>query len=180
MQQDIRAGILVGRLVDETLQRLRDPILDLVTFYSQNLAVPARRDTGDPAVLRGKQLFHEAGCASCHVPKFVTSRDAPDEAHRFQLIWPHSDFLLHDMGEGLADGATIGDATGTEWRTPPLWGIGLTQTVSGHTLFLHDGRARNLTEAILWHGGEGQRARDAFASLPRADREALLRFLESL
>lgn len=157
-----------------------DPILDLVTFYSQNLAVPARRDTGDPAVLRGKQLFHEAGCASCHVPKFVTSRDAPDEAHRFQLIWPHSDFLLHDMGEGLADGATIGDATGTEWRTPPLWGIGLTQTVSGHTLFLHDGRARNLTEAILWHGGEGQRARDAFASLPRADREALLRFLESL
>ncbi|MET0258288.1 MAG: di-heme oxidoredictase family protein, partial [Methylobacterium sp.] len=157
-----------------------DPVLGLVTFYSQNLAVPARRDVASPNVLAGKQAFYEAGCPACHIPKFVTSRDAPDKARAFQLIWPYSDFLLHDMGQGLADGSTVGDAGPTEWRTPPLWGIGLTKTVSGHTLFLHDGRARDLTEAILWHGGEAQRARDAFADLPAARREALLEFLESL
>ncbi|MBC8130405.1 MAG: thiol oxidoreductase [Rhizobiaceae bacterium] len=157
-----------------------DPILDLVSFYSRNLAVPARRDVGDPAVLLGKSLFYASGCASCHRPKFVTSRDALDEAQRFQLIWPYSDFLLHDMGEGLADGAVNGDANGTEWRTPPLWGVGLTETVNGHTFLLHDGRARNLTEAILWHGGEAQGARDAFAVLNAADRASLIAFLESL
>ena len=157
-----------------------DPIMDLVTFYSQNLAVPARRDIDNRQVLRGKQMFYEAGCASCHMPKFVTRRDAPNKAQKFQLIWPYSDFLLHDMGEGLADGQQVGDASGNEWRTPPLWGIGLTQTVNGHTFFLHDGRARNLTEAILWHGGEGQSARDRFAALPASDRDALVKFLESL
>ncbi|WP_244491954.1 di-heme oxidoredictase family protein [Aureimonas sp. AU12] len=157
-----------------------DPVLGLVTFYSQNLAVPARRAIGDPQVLRGKQLFYETGCAACHTPKFVTSRAAPDKARAFQLIWPYSDFLLHDMGEGLADGSTVGDAGPAEWRTPPLWGIGLTQTVSGHTLLLHDGRARNATEAILWHGGEAQRARDAFAAMAAPDRAAVLAFLESL
>ena len=157
-----------------------DPILDLVTFYSQNLAVPARRDIDKPEVLAGKKVFYEIGCASCHTPKFVTRRDAPNKAQSFQLIWPYSDFLLHDMGEELADGQQVGDATGSEWRTPPLWGIGLTQVVNGHTFFLHDGRARNLTEAILWHGGEGQAARDRFASLPKAEREALVKFLESL
>lgn len=157
-----------------------DPVLDLVTFYSQNLAVPARRDIDKAEVLRGKQMFYEAGCASCHTPKFVTRRDAPNKAQKFQLIWPYSDFLLHDMGEGLADGQQVGDATGSEWRTPPLWGIGLTKIVNGHTFFLHDGRARNLPEAILWHGGEGQAARDLFAALPADDREALIKFLESL
>jgi len=157
-----------------------DPVLDLVTFYSQNLAVPARRDIDRPEVLRGKQMFYEAGCTSCHTPKFVTSRKAPNKAQKFQLIWPYSDFLLHDMGDGLADGQPVGDATGSEWRTPPLWGIGLTKTVNGHTFFLHDGRARNLTEAILWHGGEAQAARERFADLPKADRDALVKFLESL
>lgn len=157
-----------------------DPVLDLVTFYSQNLAVPARRAVDRPQVLRGKQVFYESGCVSCHTPKFVTRRDAPNKAHAFQLIWPYSDFLLHDMGEQLADGQQVGDATGTEWRTPPLWGIGLTEKVSGHTFFLHDGRARNLTEAILWHGGEAQAARDRFADLPVSDRDALIKFLESL
>ena len=157
-----------------------DPILGLVTFYSQNLAVPARRDVGDPQVLRGKAQFYGAGCPACHVPKFVTRRDAPTPAHRFQLIWPYSDFLLHDMGEGLADGRPVGDAGGSEWRTAPLWGIGLTQIVSGHTYLLHDGRARNLLEAILWHGGEAQKARDAVVAMPKAEREALIRFLESL
>ena len=157
-----------------------DPILGLVTFYSQNLAVPARRDVGDPQVLRGKKLFYDAGCTACHTPKFVTSKAAPDKAQRFQLIWPYSDFLLHDMGEGLADHRPVGDASGSEWRTQPLWGIGLTETVNGHTLFLHDGRARNLAEAILWHGGEAEAARDAYAAMDKADRDALHRFLESL
>ncbi|MEL6377666.1 MAG: di-heme oxidoredictase family protein, partial [Pseudomonadota bacterium] len=155
-----------------------DPVLDLVTFYSENLAVPARRNVGDPVVLRGKEQFIALGCASCHAPKFVTSRDAANPAHRFQLIWPYSDFLLHDMGEGLADGQRVGVANGREWRTPPLWGIGLTEVVSGHTFFLHDGRARNLTEAILWHGGEAVAARDGFAALDKVDRDALQAFKE--
>ncbi|QPC88576.1 c-type cytochrome [Mesorhizobium sp. NBSH29] len=157
-----------------------DPIMDLVTFYSQNLAVPARRGAGSQDVLAGKKVFYDLGCASCHTPKYVTRRDAPNAAHAFQLIWPYSDFLLHDMGSGLADGQQVGDADGSEWRTPPLWGIGLTEQVSGHTFFLHDGRARNLTEAILWHGGEAQKARAGFAALPTKERNALIAFLESL
>ena len=157
-----------------------DPILDLVTFYAHNLAVPARRKVDDARVLHGKQLFYDAGCAACHTPKFVTSRTADDKAQQFQLIWPYSDFLLHDMGDGLSDHRPVGDAGGNEWRTQPLWGIGLTETVSGHTQFLHDGRARDLTEAILWHGGEGQASRDAYAAMDKADRDALHAFLESL
>ncbi|WP_421917518.1 di-heme oxidoredictase family protein [Mesorhizobium sp.] len=156
------------------------PVMDLVTFYSQNLAVPARRDLDKPEVLAGKKLFYDMGCTSCHTPKFVTRRDTPNKAQAFQLIWPYSDFLLHDMGEGLADGQQAGDATGNDWRTPPLWGIGLTGTVNGNTFFLHDGRARNLTEAILWHGGEARKARDRFAAAKAADRDALIKFLESL
>jgi CxxC motif-containing protein (DUF1111 family) len=159
---------------------LGDELFKLITFYSQNLAVPARRDPGHPEVLKGKEVFHAIGCARCHRPKFVTG-EVPGQPHLSnQLIWPYTDLLLHDMGEGLADGRPEGEASGSEWRTPPLWGIGLTETVSGHTLFLHDGRARNLTEAILWHGGEGQKARDKFAELPKADRDALLAFVSSL
>ena len=154
--------------------------LDLVTFYSQNLAVPIRRNVSDSEVLKGKKLFYESGCVSCHNPKFVTRQDAENKAHAFQLIWPYSDLLLHDMGEGLADGQTVGSASGSEWRTPPLWGIGLTKTVNNHTFFLHDGRARNLTEAILWHGGEAQVAKTNFANLKKAKRESLIKFLESL
>lgn len=157
-----------------------DPVLDLVTFYSENLAVPARRSIGKPKVLAGKAAFYQAGCISCHTPKYVTSRRAGNKAQAFQLIWPYSDFLLHDMGEGLADGQQVGDASGSEWRTPPLWGIGLTERVNGHTFFLHDGRARNLTEAILWHGGEAQSARDAFAAMDAGMRADLISFLESL
>ncbi|MBD9374132.1 c-type cytochrome [Rhizobium sp. ARZ01] len=157
-----------------------DPVLDLVTFYAENLAVPARRKASFAETLAGKKVFYDTGCTACHNPKFVTRRDARDKALSFQLIWPYSDFLLHDMGDGLADGQEVGLADGREWRTPPLWGIGLTETVSGHTYFLHDGRARNLTEAILWHGGEAEAARNRFADLEKADRDALLSFLESL
>ena len=157
-----------------------DPILDLVVFYAKNLAVPARRNVDAPEVLAGKQLFHETGCAACHRPNYVTSQEAEQPEHRFQLIWPYTDLLLHDMGQGLADGQVVGEATGREWRTPPLWGIGLTEQVNGHTYFLHDGRARNLLEAILWHGGEAQKARDRIISMKPHERQALISFLESL
>ena len=157
-----------------------DPILDLVTFYSQNLAVPARRDVDDPEVLRGKALFYESGCASCHTPKYVTRRDAAHPELSFQLIWPYTDMLLHDMGDGLSDDRPTANADAREWRTPPLWGIGLTETVNGHTFFLHDGRARNLLEAILWHGGEAEAARERVVAMTPAERDALIRFLESL
>lgn len=154
--------------------------LDLVTFYARNLGVPERRRVGDPQVLRGKEIFHTARCAACHVPKFVTHRLTGQPEQSFQLIWPYADLLLHDMGEGLADNRPEGRATGREWKTPPLWGIGLTAQVSGHTRFLHDGRARNLIEAVLWHGGEATAARDAVIALPKPDRDALVAFLESL
>lgn len=158
-----------------------DPLLDLVTFYSSNLALPVRRDVSDSEVLKGKFLFYSSGCVSCHVPKYVTSRDAPDKQHQFQLIWPYTDLLLHDMGEGLADGVGHdGGATGNEWRTPPLWGIGLTQTVNTRASYLHDGRARSLLEAIMWHGGEAAPARERVRQFLASDREALVAFLESL
>lgn len=157
-----------------------DTVLDLVTFYSRNLAVPARRDLDDPEVLEGKRVFYRAGCAACHRPKFVTHRlkDQPEQS--FQLIWPYSDMLLHDMGDGLADRRPEARADGREWRTAPLWGIGLTKTVTGRESFLHDGRARTLLEAILWHGGEAQAARTNVAALQKPQRDALIRFLESL
>src|SRR3546814_3790719 len=112
---------------------VRDDLFDLLVFYARNLGVPARRDVGDPEVLRGKALFYKSGCVACHRPKYVTRRMADRPEQSFQLIWPYTDLLLHDMGEGLADGKPEGEATGREWRTPPLWGIGLTRTVSGHT-----------------------------------------------
>jgi CxxC motif-containing protein (DUF1111 family) len=159
---------------------IEDVALDLVTFYTRNLAVPARRDMDDPDVLRGKAVFHDLGCPACHAPKFVTHRMPDRPEHSFQLIWPYSDFLLHDMGPDLADGRPEGLATGREWRTAPLWGIGLTETVTGRASFLHDGRARALLEAVLGHGGEAEAARDGAAALDPSDRAALIRFLESL
>ncbi len=155
-------------------------LLDFVTFYAANLAVPARRDADDARVLAGKKLFHEARCTACHVPKYVTRRDAPQPEHRFQLIWPYSDLLLHDMGEGLADHRPEGNASGREWRTPPLWGMGLARTVNERGSFLHDGRARTPLEAILWHGGEATAARDRVVAMTPAQRADLLRFLDSL
>lgn len=142
--------------------------------------MPARRDVDDPQVLAGKRLFHEARCNSCHVPKYVTRRDAAQPEHRFQLIWPYTDLLLHDMGEDLADHRPEGLADGREWRTPPLWGVGLAQTVNPRASFLHDGRARSLLEAILWHGGEAQAARDRVVRMTPQQRADLIRFLESL
>ena len=159
---------------------ISDEGLEFVSFYASNLAVPARRDVDDTQVLQGKRVFYETGCISCHTPKFVTHRleDQPEQS--FQLIWPYTDMLLHDMGPGLADNRPEARADGQEWRTPPLWGIGLTKTVSGHTYFLHDGRARSLLEAVLWHGGEAEAQKHRVTLMPPEDRAALIRFLESL
>jgi CxxC motif-containing protein (DUF1111 family) len=169
-----------GTTGTEELTEINAEGLDLVTFYARNLGVPERRDVDDPRVLRGKQVFYDTGCIACHTPKYVTERldDQPEQS--FQLIWPYTDMLLHDMGPGLADNRPEGRANGQEWRTPPLWGIGLTQTVSGHTYFLHDGRARSLLEAVLWHGGEAQSQRDAVVAMAPQDRADLIKYLESL
>ncbi len=156
-------------------------VLDLVVFYVRNLAVPKRRDISKPAVLAGKRVFYETGCTACHRPKFITQGNPPGMPEQSrQLIWPYTDLLLHDMGDGLADHWPEGRANGREWRTAPLWGIGLTEMVNGHTQFLHDGRARNILEAILWHGGEAEEARRKVVEMPSEDRRNLLRFIGSL
>ncbi len=150
-----------------------------VVFYNLTLAVPAMRDVDDAQVAKGAKLFVKAGCAACHTPTHTTGEHAVS-ALAGQVIFPYTDLLLHDMGDGLADGRPDFLADGREWRTPPLWGIGLIENVNNHTRLLHDGRARNIAEAILWHGGEGLAAREEFRKMSREEREALLRFLESL
>ncbi|MBD8184838.1 di-heme oxidoreductase family protein [Pseudomonas viridiflava] len=157
-----------------------DNILRLVEFYTRNLGVPARRNVDDLQVLTGKNLFFQAGCQQCHVPSFKTRADAAEPELANQEIRPYTDLLLHDMGDGLADNRTEFQATGREWRTPPLWGLGLTAAVNGHTQMLHDGRARNALEAILWHGGEAQAAQRQVLAFNAEQREALLAFLNSL
>ncbi len=159
---------------------LSDDTLAEVVLYSRSLAVPARRKAADPVSRRGERLFEEARCSSCHAPKLVTGSSSPIAALRGQTIRPYTDLLLHDMGPELADGRPDFGASGSEWRTAPLWGLGLLATVSKHTLLLHDGRARDAREAILWHGGEGAAAREAFRAMSRDDRAALLAFLASL
>ena len=156
-----------------------DHKMDRVDFYTRTLAVPARRDVGAPSTTAGQASFEAIGCAACHTS---VQRTGPSDIEPLseQTIRPYTDLLLHDLGPDLADDRPDGDATGREWRTPPLWGIGLVQAVNGHTRFLHDGRARSIEEAVLWHGGEAQTARDAFIALPATERTALLDFLESL
>jgi len=154
--------------------------LDKVVLYVSNLAVPGRRNHTDQEVLQGKEIFNSIGCGACHQPSFTTGSHPVFGHLSNQKIWPYTDLLLHDMGEGLTDERPDFLASGSEWRTPPLWGIGLIETVNGHTNFLHDGRARNLTEAILWHGGEAELAASSFKSLNTEDREAILSFLNSL
>ncbi len=151
-----------------------------VVLYASSLAVPARRNWDDAQVVQGKKLFEEIGCSKCHTAELETGVHPTIPALSHQTIRPYTDLLLHDMGEGLADGRPDFQATGSEWRTPPLWGIGLIETVNGHTTLLHDGRARNMLEAILWHGGESEAVRDAFTELTAEERAALLAFLDSL
>ena len=151
-----------------------------LVLYSSTLAVPAQRNADDPQVIRGQTLFDQANCTACHTSTQQTGEHPTIPALSNQTIHPFTDLLLHDMGEGLADDLSDFTATGREWRTPPLWGIGLFETVNGHTNYLHDGRARNLEEAVLWHGGEAQGSKEKFMNLTKGERGALLAFLGSL
>ena len=168
------------RLPNGGTPEVSDYQLDVVAFYCSTLAVPARRSVKDPAVLSGKQFFAQVGCGKCHAPKLLTGSGGTVPEFANQTIRPYTDLLLHDMGPGLADGRPDYQATGQEWRTPPLWGLGMIKTVSNHTTLLHDGRARNAEEAILWHGGEADAARQRFTKLSKAERDQLLEFLHSL
>lgn len=159
---------------------LSDPLLALVVDFNRNLGVPQRRGVKDDAVQTGRRHFYEAGCAECHHPKFKTSPSASHPHLGDQIIWPYSDFLLHDMGPELSDNRSDYAATGQEWRTTPLWGLGWSAQISGTESYLHDGRARNLEEAILWHGGESQSAKRRFSNLAQKERTLLLAFLASL
>lgn len=159
---------------------ISDSNLDKVGLYASTLAVPARRNINDQNVLKGKKTFETIGCASCHIPKLQTGNTHPIKALRNQTIRPFTDLLLHDMGSGLADNASDFLATGTEWRTPALWGIGLLNTVNKFTFLMHDGRARNIEEAILWHGGEGQMAKSNYKKLTLQERKDLLQFMNTL
>ncbi len=172
--------LLLGALPHGGTPELSDRILDRVVVYTQTLAVPARRRLNDPVVRAGEKLFSQINCSACHLPELKTGNDHPIRELRDQTIHPYTDLLLHDMGEDLSDHRPDFLASGSEWRTPPLWGIGLNAQVNGNTFFLHDGRARSLTEAILWHDGESKASRGAFEKLTKEERHALVAFLESL
>lgn len=159
---------------------LSDSLLYAVTFYLKTLSVPGRRDVTNTDVQRGKKLFTEAKCVACHTPMQRTAVNVAFKEISNQLIFPYTDLLLHEMGDELSDNRPDFLASGNEWRTPPLWGIGLTEIVNGHSNFLHDGRARTLTEAIMWHGGEGSWSREYFRNLSSSDRSSLIKFLKSL
>ncbi|MBT4726140.1 MAG: thiol oxidoreductase [Planctomycetaceae bacterium] len=159
---------------------ITDAQLAHLTRYISTLGVNARRDIDHPIALRGENLFASAGCTKCHHARFTTSPFHPLAELRSRTIRPYTDLLLHDMGAALADNLDERQATGAEWRTAPLWGIGLTTGISGGEAYLHDGRARTLAEAILWHGGEGEQSMQAFRTMPLVDRNALLMFIKSL
>ena len=159
---------------------VNQPIVNLVNLFLSHLAVPPRRNVNDPMVLAGEKLFAQIGCDSCHTPHYRTGNETQAAANHDQDIFPYTDLLLHDLGEGLADHRPAGEANGKEWRTAPLWGIGLSSRVSGHSRYLHDGRARSILEAILWHGGEAQTQRDTVIALDKISREQLLAFVNSL
>ena len=166
-----------GSAPGEAGVEVTDALMDVLYTYVSGLAVPPRRDTDDPIVQRGEKLFRQAGCERCHRADYTLASDADGTT---ETISPWSDLLLHDMGARLADHRPEHEANGREWRTPPLWGVGLTQVVNPRAGFLHDGRARTLMEAVLWHGGEADASRRAVMGMKRAERQALISFLESL
>ena len=161
-----------------------DRTFDSVVFYQAGLAPAARRNPSDPAVLKGQRLFSQAQCDACHRPSYVTGEvpmpQFTSDKLSHQRIWPYTDLLLHDMGVSLADGRPDFAAGCRQWKTPPLWGIGLIHDVNGHQRLLHDGRARGVLEAVLWHGGEAEPSKQQVLRMSRTEREALVKFLESL
>jgi CxxC motif-containing protein (DUF1111 family) len=159
---------------------LSDDQIDRLLLYMQTLAAPRQRDSEDKQIKQGEKLFVSIGCSGCHISTFTTGKHGAHDELSFKTIKPYSDFLLHDMGKGLADEVPSFEATGQEWRTAPLWGIGLIKIVNKHTRLLHDGRAKSIEEAILWHGGEAKRSRDLFIKLKAENRKLILRFLNSL
>lgn len=164
----------------QTEPEVSERVLSRVIMYSSILAPPAREIWDTEELVAGRRRFYEVGCASCHVPSHVTGPAHAISAANNQRIWPYTDLLLHDMGDDLSDQRPTWSATGNEWRTPPLWGLHALEAVNGHNRLLHDGRARGVEEAILWHGGEGESAKEAFARLPQSERVSLVRFVESL
>ena len=189
-QRQINQGSMMGLLYDQLDVTTED--MENVDLYMQALGVPARRNVNDPQVQHGEQMFYQAKCHLCHVTTLHTQPRGSSLLAGTELPWlggqvihPYSDFLLHDMGSeimgvGLNDNYVSGLARGNEWRTTPLWGVGLQQKVNGHTYFLHDGRARNFVEAIMWHGGEGEASKNLFKNMSKSDRDDLIKFLESL
>jgi CxxC motif-containing protein (DUF1111 family) len=163
-----------------TIPNIQDPKASAMVVHALGLAVPARRKLDDAQALHGEEVFGQIGCGGCHIQKMMTGvlPDWPELSN--QTIRPFTDLLLHDMGPGLADGRPDFEATGNEWRTPPLWGLGLSGVIDGYLFLLHDGRARDFAEAILWHGGQAQTSSDSFRNLSKSDRDALVAFLQSL
>ncbi|PID80004.1 thiol oxidoreductase [bacterium DOLZORAL124_64_63] len=166
---------------------ISDEDMNAVDYYLHTIGIPARRHMDDPQIQRGEQIFEEAKCSVCHTPTMHTTTDmvytiGGTEVSEVvdQEIHPYTDFLLHDMGEELASGLGAGDASPSEWRTAPLWGVGLQEVVDGHSYFLHDGRARNFMEAVMWHYGEGEFSRQYMLNASKEDRDALIAFLKSL
>jgi CxxC motif-containing protein (DUF1111 family) len=165
---------------DNGKPELADSILKFTTFYVRTLAVPARRDVNDPDVQAGSILFNQINCSGCHRPTIMTGPDFNLPQLSGQRIHPYTDVLLHDMGDGLSDNRPDFLATGREWRTQPLWGLGLLQKTTGIAFYLHDGRARTIEEAILWHDGEAAKSKQAFTGLTLQERQQLMKFLNSL
>ena len=159
---------------------LRDELWEPITFWSQSLDVPAQRNRETAEFKTGEKLFESAGCSGCHVPEMRTGKYAAVPQLSNKLIRPYTDLLLHDMGPDLADGRPDFKASGSDWRTPPLWGVGLSMQVNASNSFLHDGRARNLLEAIVWHGGEAKTSRDKFIAFTKKQRDELIYFLSSI
>ena len=175
MQADCQAAATLGDSLDVSSE-----FLDKITTYVSLLAVPARRNVNGVLEQQGERLFYQGQCASCHLPQQVTGNSSIHEEYNNQTIHAYTDLLLHDMGPALSDSRPDFEASGQEWRTPPLWGVGLFETTNHHTFYLHDGRARNLLEAILWHDGEAHKSKEFVRRLNADDRAALIAFVASL
>jgi CxxC motif-containing protein (DUF1111 family) len=177
VQTNCLAASAIG---DHSNVEIPDKLLDLVTQFNQLIAVPPARNLDKETIQQGRELFFQIGCESCHTASYTTAPQYPHKSLANQKIWPYTNLALHDMGEGLADGINEYDANGQEWRTPPLWGIGARKNMRSENLYLHDGRAQTVAEAILWHGGEAQASQQSFIQLDQAQRNALLAFLDAI